>query len=143
VLLERSRWKNRATFATLIETRIDKLRKGRQLEIPDERVPGLIDKIAAHLADAMEPGAEFLLQAHQPPREPKRARAVQVRSTEKQHEEIRLVVARRPGTLRRRARPRVHLQLEMGKIAIDKIVRPEGDATRVQGSDNSYPARRG
>lgn len=72
MLHERSRWKDRGTFTTLIKTSVDKLRKGRQLEIPDERVPGLIEKIAVHLEETMEPGAEFLLQAHQPPREPKK-----------------------------------------------------------------------
>lgn len=38
MLLERSRWKDRATFATLVETSLDKLRKGGQLEIPHERI---------------------------------------------------------------------------------------------------------
>jgi hypothetical protein len=73
-LLERCRWKNRDTFATLIEASITKLRKRRELEISDDQIPEFIDKVADHLADVMEPGAEFLLDAYQPPRKPKEHR---------------------------------------------------------------------
>jgi len=69
-LLERTRWKDRDTFARLIKASLDKM-KVRQLVISAEHVPGLIDKIADHLDDAMEPGAEYQLDAYQPPREKK------------------------------------------------------------------------
>ncbi len=67
-LLERTRWKDRDTFASLIKANLGKI-KARQLIISAEHVPGLIDKIADHLDDTMEPGAEFQLDAYQPPRE--------------------------------------------------------------------------
>ena len=83
-LLERTRWKDRDTFARLIKANLDKIRV-RQLVISAEHVPGLIDKIADHLDDTMEPGAEFLLDAYQPPREAKKASANhQLRSLEEE-----------------------------------------------------------
>ena len=73
-LLERTRWKDRDTFGRLIKASLDKI-KVRQLVISAEHVPGLIDKIADHLDDTMEPGAEFQLDAYQPPREKKSVEA--------------------------------------------------------------------
>ncbi len=66
-MLERTRWIDRDTFARLIKASLDKI-EVRQLVISAEHVPGLIEKIADHLDDTMEPGAEFQLDAYQPPR---------------------------------------------------------------------------
>lgn len=70
-LLERTRWKDRDTFATLIKANLDKI-KERQLDISAGHVSGFIAKIADHLDDTTEPGAEFQLDAYQPPREAKK-----------------------------------------------------------------------
>ena len=94
-LLERTRWKDRDTFivAPYIHGRIDKLRRSRKLEISDEHISGFVNKIADHLADMMEPGAEFLLVAYQPPR------------TQKEH--------KHPPSFRRSARGKAKLWKEL------------------------------